>query len=95
MAFSSLRLASSPEYRLCGRSLRTAMPNAFFCPTSTTSFLARVIPRVDEVALEQHVVLGGQRDHHRRELRPLRLVDCHCLREGEFVQSQHPRKQRE
>src|ERR1022692_1684646 len=37
-AYSSpLRLASSPEYRRCGRSLRTAMPSAFFCPTSTTS----------------------------------------------------------
>lgn len=39
-----LRLASNPEYRLCGRSLRTAMPSAFFCPTSTTNFLPRVIP---------------------------------------------------
>jgi hypothetical protein len=27
--------ASNPEYRLCGRSLRTAMLNAFLCPTST------------------------------------------------------------
>src|SRR6266571_4873648 len=25
-------------------------------------------PRVDQVALEQHVVLGGKRDHHCREL---------------------------
>ena len=39
-----LRLASSPEYRLCGRSLRTAMPSAFFCPISTSSRLPRVIP---------------------------------------------------
>src|ERR1019366_2182725 len=31
------RLVSSPEYRLCGRSLRTAMPSAFFCPISTSS----------------------------------------------------------
>jgi hypothetical protein len=38
------RLASSPEYRFCGRSLWTAMPKAFFCPMSTTSFLPRVIP---------------------------------------------------
>jgi hypothetical protein len=33
---SLLRLASSPEYRLCGRSLRTAMPSAFFCPIMTS-----------------------------------------------------------
>ena len=32
-------------------------------------------PRVDQVALEQHVVLRGERDHNRRELRSLRLVD--------------------
>ena len=38
------RLASSPEYRLCGRSLRTAMPSAFFCPISTSSRLLPVIP---------------------------------------------------
>jgi hypothetical protein len=38
------KLDSSPEYRRCGRSLRTAMPNAFFCPTSTSSRLPRVIP---------------------------------------------------
>ena len=39
-----LRLLSSPEYRLCGRSLRTAIPKAFFCPIATTSFLPRVTP---------------------------------------------------
>jgi|SRR5438874_1419482 len=38
------RLASNPEYRLCVRSLCTAMAIAFFCPISTTSFLPRVIP---------------------------------------------------
>ena len=36
--YGRLRLASSPEYRLCGRSLRTAMASAFFCPISTTNF---------------------------------------------------------
>jgi hypothetical protein len=41
---SLLRLVSSPEYRLCGRSLRTAMPRAFFCPIRTRSRLPRVIP---------------------------------------------------
>jgi hypothetical protein len=44
VAYPPLRLASSPEYRLCGRSLRTAMPRAFFCPISTSSRLPRVIP---------------------------------------------------
>ena len=33
-------------------------------------------PRVNQVALQQHVVLRGQRNYHRRELRSLRLVDC-------------------
>lgn len=41
---SPLKLASNPEYRRCGRSLWTAMLNAFFCPISTTSFLPRVMP---------------------------------------------------
>ena len=41
---SPLRLASSPEYRLCGRSLRTAMPSAFFCPIRTSNRLPRVSP---------------------------------------------------
>jgi hypothetical protein len=31
--------------------------------------------RVAQVALEQHVVLRGERDHHCRKLRSLRLVD--------------------
>ncbi len=38
------RLASNPEYRLWGRSLRTAMPNAFFCPISTSSRFPLVMP---------------------------------------------------
>ena len=37
------------------------MPSAFFCPISTSSRLPRVIPRVDQVTLEQHVVLRGER----------------------------------
>ena len=40
----TFRLASSPEYRLCGRSLWTAMPSAFFCPIRTSSRLPRVMP---------------------------------------------------
>jgi len=70
----TFRLASSPEYRLCGRSLLTAMPSAFFCPIRTSNRFPRDAC-VDQVALEQHVVLRGERDHHRRELRSLRLVD--------------------
>ncbi len=41
---SLFKLVSSPEYLLCGRSLWTAMPRAFFCPISTSSRLPRVIP---------------------------------------------------
>src|ERR1019366_6366432 len=55
------RLVSSPEYRLCGRSLRTAIPNAFFCPTSTSSRLPRVIPCKKPVicSLEGGHIRGG------------------------------------
>ena len=38
----AIKRSSSPEYRLCVRSFRTAMPRAFFCPTRTTSFFPRV-----------------------------------------------------
>jgi hypothetical protein len=41
---STVKLASNPEYRRRGRSLWTAMLNAFFCPIGTTSFLPRVMP---------------------------------------------------
>jgi hypothetical protein len=41
---SLLKLVSSPEYRRCGRSFRTAMPNAFRCPISTSSRFPRVTP---------------------------------------------------
>jgi hypothetical protein len=34
----AFKLARSPEYRRCVRSLRTAIPTAFFCPTSISSF---------------------------------------------------------
>ena len=36
--------ASSPENRFSVRLFRTAIPSAFRCPMSTTSFLPRVIP---------------------------------------------------
>ena len=43
-------------------------------------------PGIDQVALEQHEVLHGHRNHHRRELRALRLVDGHRVGQGDFVQ---------
>ncbi len=43
-------------------------------PTSTTSFWARVIGGVEQVALQHHVVGGQQRDDHGRKLAALRLV---------------------
>jgi len=38
------KLASNPEYCLCGRSLRTALPKACLCPTNTSCLLTLVIP---------------------------------------------------
>ena len=43
-------------------------------------------PRVDQVALQQHVVLRGERDHHCRELRTLRLVDRDRVGQRNLVQ---------
>ena len=43
-------------------------------------------PRVNQVALQQHVVLRGQRNYHRRELRSLRLVDRDRIGQGDLVQ---------
>jgi hypothetical protein len=43
-------------------------------------------PRVNQVALQQHVVLRGQRNHHRRELRSLRLVDCDRIGQSDLIQ---------
>ena len=40
---------------------------------------------VDQVALEQHVVLRGERDHDRRELRSLRLVNRDRVSERNLV----------
>jgi hypothetical protein len=40
---SPFKLASNPEYRLCGRSLRTEMPTAFLCPTSTSSLVRKAV----------------------------------------------------
>jgi len=38
----AFKLARSPEYRRWVLPLRTAIPKAFFCPTSTSSLLPRV-----------------------------------------------------
>ena len=40
----AVSLVSSPENRFSVRLFRTAIPNAFRCPMSTTSFLPRVMP---------------------------------------------------
>ncbi len=37
---SAFKLAINPEYRFRGRSLRTAMPNTFRCPTKTNGNLS-------------------------------------------------------
>ena len=42
--------------------------------------------RVDQVALEQHVVLRGERDHHRWTLRSLRLGDRDRVSRRNLVQ---------
>ena len=42
--------------------------------------------RVDQVALQQHVVLRGQRNYHCRELRSLRLVDRDRVGQRNLVQ---------
>ena len=47
-------------------------PSAFNCPISTSSRFPRD-PGIYQVALQQHVPLGCQRDHHCRELWSLRL----------------------
>jgi hypothetical protein len=46
---------------------------ASFCPIRSQNPLAPRDARVDEVPLQQHVVLRGERDHHCRKLRSLAL----------------------
>jgi hypothetical protein len=53
---SLLRLASSPEYRLCGRSLRRDAQRLIL-PDQLEQPLVPRGPRVDQLALQQHVVL--------------------------------------
>src|ERR1035437_3405309 len=48
--------------------------------------LAPSDPRVDQVALEQHVVLRGKRNHNCRKLRSLRLVDRDRVSQRNLVQ---------
>ena len=63
-----------------GDAQRLLLPNEHY------EFLAPCDARVDQVALEQHVVLRCERDHHCRKRRSLRLVDGHRIRRGNFVQ---------
>src|SRR5450631_2655947 len=42
--------------------------------------------RVDQVSLEQHEVLHGHRDHHRRKLGTLRLVDRNRVGQRDLIQ---------
>ena len=55
-------------------------------PDHHEQLLAPRDPRVDQVPLQKHVVLRGERNHHCRELRPLRLMDRDCISQRHFVQ---------
>jgi len=59
--------------------LRTFVPyrdaQRLLLPDQHEQPLARRDSRVDQVTLQQHVVLRGQRNHNCRELRALRLVN--------------------
>ena len=48
-----------------GNAQRLLLPDHYEQPFATRD------PRVDQIALQQHVVLGRQRDHHRWKLRSL------------------------
>src|ERR1035437_9082691 len=70
--------------------LRAVIPDrdaqCFLLPDQHEQPLAPRDPRVDQVALEQHVVLRGKRYHDRRELRSLRLVDRDRVSQRNLVQ---------
>ncbi len=70
--------------------LRTVIANGdaqcLLLPDQHEQPLAPRDPRVDQVALQQHVVLRGERDHHCRELRSLRLVDRDRVSQRNLVQ---------
>jgi len=63
------------DHRRRPEMLRTAIATAFFWPTSTTSFLPRVTPVVEEVPLQHGVVLGHYRDDDGGLLRALAFVN--------------------
>ena len=48
--------------------------------------LAPCDPRVNQVALQKHVVLGRHRNHHCREFRALRLVNRDGVGQCNFIQ---------
>jgi len=58
----------------------------FLLPNQHHQFFATSDARINEVALEQHVVLRGERNHHRWKFRSLRFVDRDRIRRGNFVQ---------
>src|ERR1700751_4917973 len=61
-------------------------PQRLLLPDEHEQPLSPRDPRIDEVSLQQHVVLRGERDHDCRKLRPLRLVDGDRIGERYFVQ---------
>src|SRR5205823_144082 len=70
--------------------LRTVIADGYakrlLLPDQHEQSLAPCDPRVDQVPLQQHVVLRGERYHHRRKLRPLRLVDGNRVTQRDFIQ---------
>src|SRR6202022_2811904 len=63
-----------------GNAQRLLLPDQYEQPLATRD------PRADQVALQQHVVLGRQRDHDCRELRSLRFVDRDRVSQRNLVQ---------
>src|SRR6516165_2338120 len=55
-------------------------------PYKDDEALAAGHPRIDQVALQHRVVLGRQRDDHRRVLRALALMDCRRVGEHQLVE---------
>src|SRR5437016_2476178 len=55
-------------------------------PDQHNQLLAPRDPRIDQVALQQHVVLRGERDHHGWKLRPLGFMDGDRIGKRNLVQ---------
>ena len=58
-------------------------------PDDDHQFLSPCDARVNQIALEHHVVLGGHRDHDRGIFRPLRFVDGCRIGKKHFVEFIH------